>query len=252
MYTQRLFSMKLISFQPLYLLFPILLAACTGPDPSVEIYDPYETTNRKTHDVNKAVDRALIRPAAKTYGQVVPDTPARAINNFAFNFSEPRNVVNALLQGRIETAADATVRFGINTTIGLLGLFDPATSMGIEGQSTDFGETLYVWGVPEGAYVELPLVGPSTVRHTTGRLADWFMNPLTYALPTPEAYIGTMSSVMWGLDTRDELSVTVDDIYDNSADSYAQSRTFYLQNRRFKLGGVREEDVFDPYEEFEN
>lgn len=227
----------------------LALGACAAPDPGAEVFDPYEDTNRKIHNANVAIDRALVRPAARTYGKVVPDGPARAINNFAFNFSEPRNFVNSLLQGRLEPAIEAGIRFAINTTVGIGGLFDPATALGIEGQSTDFGETLYVWGVEEGAYVELPLVGPSTVRHTTGRVADLFMNPLSYVLPTPEAYYGTATSLMWALDTRDDFSNTVDDIFDNSEDSYAQARILYLQNRRHKLGDTKEEEDFDPFEE---
>ena len=134
------------------------------------------------------------------------------------------------------------MRFTVNTTVGIGGLFDPASAMGIEGQSTDFGETLYIWGIEEGPYMELPLVGPSTARHTTGRIADLFMNPLTYVLPTPEAYYGTASSLAWALDTRDDFSNTVDDLFDNSEDSYAQARILYLQNRRFKLGDTQEEE----------
>ena len=225
------------------------LSACAAPDASQDIFDPFERTNRKIHDANLAIDRTVVRPAAATYGKVVPDGPAGAINNFSFNFAEPRNAVNSLLQGRLDNAFEATLRFAINTTVGIGGLFDPATSMGIESKSTDFGETLYVWGVGEGAFIELPFAGPSTVRHTVGRTADWFMNPLTYILPTPEAYIGTASSIAWALDTRDEFAVTFDDIFDNSADSYAQTRQSYLQNRRFKLGGVPEDEVTDPFEE---
>jgi phospholipid-binding lipoprotein MlaA len=227
----------------------LVVSACTHPQSADDIIDPHETRNRATHDFNVGVDRAVIRPSAKAYGTVVPDPIAKAVNNFSFNFSEPRNVINSTLQGRLDNAVVATVRFVVNTTVGIGGLFDPATAMGIEGTSTDFGETLYVWGVGEGSYVELPIVGPSTARHTVGRVVDLVTNPLTYVLPVPEAYIGTASSLMWALDTRDEFALTLDDILDNSADSYAQARLLYLQMRRHELGVTYEEDDFDPFAE---
>ena len=233
----------------LVLAFGVTLSACSAPDPGAEVNDPFEAQNRKIHEMNIAVDRAVVRKAASTYGRVVPDGPKKLINNFSFNFSEPRNAVNSLLQGRIDHALDSSIRFVINTTVGVGGLMDIASEIGIEGQSTDFGQTLYTWGVEEGAYMELPLVGPSTARHTTGRVADLFLNPLSYILPAPESYIGTASSLMWALDTRDEYSVTVDDIFDNSADSYAQARILYLQNRRHALGDVAIEEEFDPFKE---
>ena len=228
----------------------LALVACAHPSGPNDINDPNEESNRAIHQVNVSVDRAVLRPSAKAYGTFVPDPVARAVRNFAFNFSEPRNVINSTLQGRFDIAVVSSVRFVLNTTIGVGGLFDFATFAGLDGASTDFGETLYVWGVGEGAYVELPLVGPSTARHTVGRVADLVTNPLSYILPVPEAYIGTASSLMWALDTRDKFAVTVDDILDNSADSYAQSRLLYLQSRRFKLGGEQAaEDVTDPFEE---
>ena len=240
-----------VAVRPAFLTGAMLaIGACGHPNGPNDINDPNEARNRAIHEINVSVDRAVLRPSAKAYGAVVPDPVAKSVRNFSFNFSEPRNVINATLQGRFDRAVVSSVRFVLNTTIGIGGLFDFATFAGLEGTSTDFGETLYVWGVGEGAYVELPLVGPSTARHTVGRIADLVTNPLSYILPVPESYISTASSLMWALDTRDKFAVTVDDILDNSADSYAQSRLLYLQSRRFTLGGQpAEEDVTDPFEE---
>ena len=141
----------------LAVLLGFALAACAGPEAGEEVNDPFEAQNRKIHDLNVAVDRAVVRKAASAYGRVVPEGPKKLINNFSYNFSEPRNAVNSLLQGRLDRALDAGIRFAINTTIGVGGLMDIATEVGVEGQSTDFGETLYTWGVNEGAYMELPL-----------------------------------------------------------------------------------------------
>ena len=225
-----------------------LTAACTGPANPTDVYDPYEPTNRDIHTFNVAADRAVIRPAAKAYRKIVPAGPATAINNFAFNFSEPRNVVNNVLQGKFDKAVHSGVRFVFNTIFGIGGLMDVAAKAGVPGETTDFGETLYVWGLKEGPYVELPIVGPSTARHTVGRIADLFTNPLSYVLPVPEAYYGTASSLAWALDTRDQYAATVNDILDNSADSYAQARILYLESRRHKLG-VEGDNVVDPFQE---
>jgi len=228
----------------------LFLSACAHPDGPDAINDPNEARNRQVHEFNANVDRTIVRPLADTYAAIVPEAGSTAINNFAFNFSEPRNVVNRVLQGELDKALVSGARFVFNTTIGLLGFVDVAGFAGVEGESTDFGETLHTWGVGEGRYVELPLVGPSTARHTVGRVADLVTNPLTFLLPEPEAYYGTASSFAWALDTRGDLGDTLDDILDNSADSYAQARILYLQNRRFKLSdGLTEDDVTDPFAE---
>ena len=227
----------------------MLIAACAHPTGPDAINDPHELRNRKVHEVNVGIDRAVVRPLADAYARVMPDTGATAINNFAFNFGEPRNVLNRTLQGKFDKAIVSGARFVVNTTIGVFGLWDAATVFGLEGESTDFGETLFTWGVGEGRYVELPLVGPSTGRHTVGRVADLVTNPLSFILPEPESYYGTAASLAWALDTRGDFGDTVDDILDNSADSYAQSRLLYLQNRRFKLGGIVEDEITDPFEE---
>jgi phospholipid-binding lipoprotein MlaA len=233
---------------PVALVGIALVAGCSGPATPDGTYDPYQAQNRQIHAFNKKVDRAVIRPAAKIYAAIVPKKPATLINNFAFNFSEPRNVVNDLLQGRLHRATEATLRFVVNTTFGIGGLFDMADKAGVPGRTTDFGETLYVWGFNEGPYIELPVVGPSTGRHTVGRVADLFTNPLTYILPVPENYLGTASSLAWALDTREQFAGTVNDILDNSADSYSQAQILYLQSRRHKLGSVKN-DVVDPFQE---
>lgn len=237
-----------ITINALLLLAVGLTSACTGPATPTAVYDPYEKENRQVHKFNVAADRAVIRPAAKLYGKIVPKKPATAINNFAFNFSEPRIMVNDILQGRFNKAVRSAVRFVVNTTFGIGGLMDAAAKADVPGESTDFGETLYVWGLKEGPYVELPIVGPSTLRHAVGRVADLFTNPLTYVLPAPESYYGTASSLAWALDTRDQYAATVNDILDNSADSYAQARILYLESRRHKLG-VESDNVVDPFQE---
>lgn len=229
-----------------------VLGACAGsngtPLTPEGINDPYEAQNRKVHAFNRGLDRKIVRPAALGYTTVLPDEVEDSVGNFARNLDMPSVMVNSLLQGDLRGFGQSTYRFTINSTIGLLGLFDPATEFNLPDHDTDFGETLYVWGVGEGAYVELPFFGPSTVRNTTGKVVDLFTNPLSYALESPEAYYSPVASVASGLGTRGRFSDTVDSILYESADSYAQARLIYLQNRRFTLGDTDSSADIDPFE----
>lgn len=228
----------------------LLLAACTTPDAaSRDVFDPYEAENRRMHDFNRGFDRSLLRPVAKGYASAVPDDIETVVVRFAENLSLPADVVNNLLQLNMRAAFHDTARFVVNTTVGLGGFFDPASEMGMAAPSnTDFGETLHVMGAREGAYMELPVLGPSTVRDTFGTFFDLFTNPLTYVIGSPENLAGTAAGVASGLSRRDKFSDTIDQILYESADSYAQSRSIYLQNRRFELGGTGGNTYTDPYD----
>lgn len=228
-------------------------AACSAPGAS-GIDDPGEAQNREVHDFNRAVDRTLFKPASGAYGGVVPEPARQGLANFAGNLDLPSDVVNDVLQGRIGKAVENTLRFAINTTIGLGGLFDPARAMGVEGDPTDFGETLHVWGVPEGAYDELPVLGPSTDRDTVGWVMDVALNPIRLVLPGNGWAVTAGASAASTLGDRYRFSGTYDSILYDSADSYAQARLLYLQNRRFELGQSAgtdgTDDAFvDPYED---
>lgn len=227
-----------------------VLAGCTAPAPPAEPYDPNEQDNRAIHAFNKSVDQAFVGPAANTYGSILPEPVRAGVSNFAANLDTPGDVVNSVLQGRIGPAAENTLRFAINTTVGLGGLFDPARALGVNGRPTDFGETLHTWGAGEGAYAELPFLGPSTSRDTAGKIADLALNPLRLVLPTAEANVATAVGAASTLGDRYRFGDTIDSILYESADSYAQARLLYLQNRRFELGQtVSEDDFFDPYED---
>lgn len=227
-----------------------LLAGCAAPQPPSEPYDPREQDNRGIHEFNKSLDRALVDPAAETYGSIVPEPVRIGIGNFAGNLELPGEVVNSLLQGRVGAAAGNTLRFAINSTVGLGGLLDPARKIGVEGRRTDFGETLHVWGAGEGAYVELPFLGPSTSRDTMGKVVDVFLDPFRLVLPTAEANAVTAVGAFSTLGDRYRFGNTIESVLYDSADSYAQARLLYLQNRRFELGQTAaEDDFFDPYED---
>ncbi|WP_397542582.1 MlaA family lipoprotein [Roseovarius salis] len=231
------------------------LPACTTPGPGHppgEPFDPYEESNREVHEFNRGLDRALIRPVSRGYSRALPDDIETAVGRFASNLSLPQSVVNNILQGNMRGATEDTYRFLVNTTVGLGGFFDPATELGMpEATEADFGQTLHVWGVPEGAYLVSPVLGPSTERASAGKLVDLFTNPLGYVIDTPERYYGTAARISNGLSQRARYSQTIDSVLYDSADGYAQMRSLYYQNRRFKLGGSANgayvEDYDDPY-----
>lgn len=230
-----------------------ILAAC-GVKPAPQgISDPNEQANREIHQFNLALDKGVLRPTAKAYAAVLPDPLERGISNAAQNLGEPANVVNGLLQARPLNAGKSTLRFAVNSTVGLLGLFDPASAMGLEKHETDFGETLHVWGASEGNYVEVPALGPKTERDLAGAVVDFAMSPWRYVLPTAEANAVTAIAVGSKLGDRAKYSDTIDSVLYESADSYAQSRLIYLQNRRYQLGQTAAdadgEAFVDPYED---
>ena len=225
------------------------IAGCSVPETPGDIHDPYEGVNRVVHASNKATDRLFFRPASQLYGNAVPAPVRRSLSNASSNLSGPRNVVNDLAQGNVEDAGHNLARFLVNSTIGLLGLFDPASgSFGLDARDTGFGETLAVWGAQEGAYLELPLFGPSTERDAVGQVVDLFANPLD-TIFDEGSDIAAATSFPSVLNSRFELADTVDSILYESADSYAQLRLFYLESRRFQLSGqTSAENAFDPYE----
>ena len=232
------------------------LSAC-GPAPVPSgLDDPNEAQNRQVHEFNRSVDRMLLRPTANTYSTILPEPVETGVVNFARNLDAPGDVVNNVLQLRLGKAAENTLRFAINTTLGIGGLFDPATALGVAGDPTDFGETLHVWGAPEGKYAEVPFVGPTTGRDVVGIIVDVAMNPVRLALPNPEAYYATGAKLASGLSSRARYGDTVDSILYESADSYAQARLLYLQNRRFELGQTAASGdgagFEDPYSDFED
>lgn len=229
------------------------LTACAGPDVASGIYDPLETRNRQIHESNRQLDKTLVGPAADVYGNGVPEPVRIGVGHFASNLGIPGTVVNDILQFRLGDALHNSARFLMNTTVGIGGILDPASDAGLEARNSDFGETLHVWGFKEGAYRELPLLGPSTSRDTVGMAVDFFLDPVGLLIPAPERYISTLASGASKIGDRYRFSDTVDSILYDSADSYAQARLLYLENRRFQLGQDSAEidaELYDLYEEY--
>ncbi len=233
-------------------LLAVTLAGCAGAGARVaaeSIYDPFEPANRKVHEFNRRFDKAVFRPAAKGYTSAVPAPFVDSINYFADNLSMPSVFFNSVAQGNFRRAGKAALRFVVNSTLGVAGLTDPATALGIENVDTDFGATLYAWGVGEGPYVELPFYGPSTARDTVGLIADIVANPLNLVAGQELRRIGAGAKLLEYMGQRGRYSETVDSILYDSVDSYAQARTIYLQNRRFELAGGTGGAYVDIYED---
>ena len=240
-----------------------LLGACSVAPAGTETNDPYEEVNRQVHAFNKGFDEAVLDPAGEAVSYL-PEIVKDGIVNFSDNASLPNAAANSLLQGDVAGTARNSLRFILNTTIGILGFFDPAGTIGVVESEADFGETLAVWGVAEGAYLELPGLGPSTERDAVGIVVDFFLDPLQiFGIQPPinETTVellatDTIAQVAEIVVERGEFDETFDSVWE-SADSYAQLRLIYLQNRRYELAGsdqsaaapTDEEYYFDPYED---
>lgn len=228
------------------LLAAVVLGACSVPNEPVEVHDPYENTNRRIHSFNKGLDSVVLRPTSQVYGIVLPQPVRRGVSNFANYIDTPRFIANDLAQGNVQDAGHNFARFVLNT-FGL-GLLDIAGSAGVDSRRTGFGETLFVWGTPEGAYVELPVFGPSNERDAVGQVVDFVSNPLSSVLGASEEFIPPSANILDRVGQRYEFGSTIDSLLYESADSYAQTRNLYLQNRRFELGD-EQDFAFDPYDD---
>jgi len=213
-----------------------------------EIYDPFEDANRSIHAFNKLVDAAVVGPVSDVYGSVIPEDVRTVVENTARNMGEPNAFVNHMLQANGDSASNTLTRFLVNSTIGIGGLFDPAADMGIFEEPTDFGETLAAWGVGEGAYIELPLLGPSTVRDSVGIAVDLAIDPLNYVVTREQAYYLLALRGVNLIGKRHSYDDLITVLLYESADSYAAQRLSYMQNKRHAVAGETVlEDLEDPY-----
>ena len=232
------------------LLFATLAVAACSSAPTGEINDPYEAATRRVHAFNKGLDSNVVKPLTSVGGDDDKggESAMTVVGNVGSNLALPGKTLNGLLQGRPGRAAQNAGRFIVNTTLGLGGIHDPAgQEFGLTEVDTDFGETLHVWGVPEGAYVELPVIGPSTQRDAVGRVVDLVIDPVYNVLGEPDVYYAFGLRVGSKAGDRARFGDTVDSILHESADSYAQTRLLYLQHRRYELG--MEGEAYDPYED---
>ena len=212
----------------------LLLCACaTLPPGPRNPRDPWERMNRTTYKFNDKLDKAVLRPLARGYQKVTPGFAQTGVRNFMDNLNYSIVMLNDLLQGQIKPFFSDTLRLIVNTTIGIGGLFDPATRMGIDKNDRDLGQTFGKWGIGSGPYVVLPFLGPSDVRDAFGRLGDDFSTPRQY-IRNPYWNYG-----LWALDVMDTRArlLSLDRLLDSAYDPYAFMRNAYLQRRDFKVNG---------------
>ncbi len=210
----------------------LLLAGCaTTPGKQPDPRDPWEGFNRKAFAFNDALDKAVAKPVAKAYVKVTPRVVRTGVSNVLSNLNTVSTVINDTLQGKMRQAGRDSARFLINSTLGLGGIFDPATAAGLENNDEDFGQTLGKWGVKSGPYVMLPFFGPSTVRDTIARLPDQYTYPVNYLEDDSTRYIIRAVDV---LDLRAGL-LDLDAQFERSYDRYAFMRNAWLQRREFMV-----------------
>jgi phospholipid-binding lipoprotein MlaA len=189
--------------------------------------DPAEPTNRAIFAGNQFIDRHVLKPVTNAYLEHVPEGARRSIHNFVTNLGEPAVLVNDVLQGNMGRAWTTTQRFAVNTTVGVAGLFDPATHWGLSHHTADFGQTFGVWGMGPGPSVQLPLLSFSNVRDTAGRIVGFVANPLDYVVPDATAAGGGLDVV----DTRAKLMPLTNQLEETSLDYYAALRSAMAQRR---------------------
>ena len=219
------------------------LAGCASTPPTAEMLaanDPWEVTNRDTLKLNGKIDKYFVIPTVGIYFFIVPEGGRRSVHNFLQNLAAPTVFVNDVLQGEVKRASQTLARFTINSTIGLGGLFDPATrKFHIPQHGEDFGQTLAVWGVGEGPYLVLPFFGPQPPRDALGQIVDVYLDPTNH--------IAFKNHIWWDvgryyftlLDLRGQTYSTVQGIQRSSLDYYASLRSLYRQMRNNEIRNGR-------------
>ncbi len=212
----------------------LTLAGCaTVPQGASDPADPWERYNRTVFEFNDAVDKAVLKPVARGYQKITPDMVETGVSNFFSNLSDVGISINNLLQGEPKRAGSDLLRFIMNSTFGLAGVIDVASSLGLEKHEEDFGQTMAVWGVPSGPYFVLPFFGPSTIRDTAGFGVDLFTHyPWRYLDERATRYFLTTLSI---INLRSEVLKVEDLVGTKFYDRYASTRDAWLQYRAAQI-----------------
>lgn len=232
-----------------------VLSACAGNIPAAPKdqraeYDPWEPLNRRISNFNEGFDKVTFKPLAKGYQKVMPEFMEKGVHNFSMNLLGPLFIINNFLQGKPGRGFDEFGRFLTNTIIGIGGLFDVATPIGLESKPETFGQTFAVWGIPDGPFVVVPILGPRT-------LSGAFAIPLNFA-SDPTFYLddSTEKWLLYGIrtiDLRMQL-FTAEKLIEDSYDRYLTIRESFLQNRQFRIydgDPPEDEDFYDDFLEEE-
>ena len=228
----------------------LALAGCASvPSGKSDPRDPWERFNRASFKFNDSLDRAILRPITQGYVKVTPRVVRTGISNALGNLDTVTTIINDALQGKMSQAGRDSARFLMNSTLGLGGLFDPASAAGFENNDEDFGQTLGKWGVKSGPYLMLPILGPSTLRDSLARIPDQYTHPVNYLEDDSTRYAIRAVDV---LDLRAGL-LSLDEQLARSYDRYAFVRNAYLQRREYKVrDGNVEDQSLELEEEFKD
>jgi phospholipid-binding lipoprotein MlaA len=235
-------QMKMHKKYPLFLLLLVLIIV---PSTYASDDDPLEPMNRAIFEFNEIVDDNVLKPIAKGYKYVTPDPVEVGISNFFSNLGEIGTITNDLLQLKFAQAGRDTMRFFLNSTLGIFGIFDVATPLGLSKNKEDFGQTLGFWGVPDGPYLVLPFLGPSSFRDGPSMIVDYELSPVEQLHHEERQVLQTLDIV----DTRARL-LRATKILDTAAkDKYIFIRESYLQKRESQVndGNVKEEFEIDVH-----
>ncbi len=207
-----------------------------------ETNDPLEPTNRVLYAINDGIDTVLLRPLAQGYRAVTPPPVRSGVHNLLTNISTPMILANDMLQGQPTRAGDSFMRFLINTTIGIAGLIDVAKEWGYPHHDNGFGTTLALWGVGEGPFLFLPILGPSNPRDLTGFGADIALDPWTWVGGGTGKTVFNWSRIgLTAIDERERVLDAVDGIKKTALDPYATFRSLYRQHRQAEIQAVRDD-----------
>ena len=228
-----------------------MLSGCAGNIPAAPKdqraeYDPWEPLNRRIYNFNDGLDAVTFKPLAKGYQKLMPELVERGVHHFSVNLLGPLYIINNFLQGKPDRGVNEIGRFVINSVVGICGLIDVATPMGLDSNPETFGQTFSVWGIPDGPYVVVPILGPRTLTTAIAAPFDFAADPTFYLDDSTEKWI------VYGIrsvDLRMQL-FPAEDLIEDSFDRYLTIRESYLQNLRFRIydGNPPEDDDF--YDEF--
>jgi phospholipid-binding lipoprotein MlaA len=227
-----------------------LFGCAAPPNTKRDPRDPFERVNRVTFKFNDALDRGFAKPVAQAYRKVAPRAVRTGVSNFLDNISYPITIVNDLLQLKLKPFAQDTGRLLVNTTVGIGGIFDPASKWGLQKNEEDLGQTFGHWGFKPGPYIVIPILGPSDVRDGIGKVGDIFADPVHYIRNN---YISYGLYGVYLVDLRSRL-LDADKAFDSVYDRYAFLRNAYLQRRKYLVtdGEMTDKQQDDQQYEDEN
>ena len=232
-------------FRKFKIILPIFLIITFVAPKAKAANECFEGISRSIFKFNMAFDDVVLEPIAKGYNKL-PSQIKTGTSNFTSNLGTLLSIPNNILQGEIKSASESSLKFLVNSTLGFVGIYDASSQLGIKSEKTDFGETMAKWGIGEGPYLDILVLGPSNQRDGIGRMVDIVFDPVGLIGAGPKG-AATVTSLAFGLSARSQFRESIDSILYQSADSYAQSRLFFLQNRRYELGTNQTVPYIDPY-----